>query len=348
MFKAILNKLINGEALSRIEAEQAMQAILSSQASSAQIASFISIMSFRELVFEELLGLTQAMRGYAERIEQLEDLDAVDTCGTGASKLKTFNISTASALLTAAAGQPVAKHGNRAVTSHTGSADVLQALGIETQLGPKAIRDALESFNMCFMFAPLYHEAMKHAAITRREIGFRSVFNLLGPLTNPAGVKRQVIGVFSERYAEIMLQVLQATGAVHVLIVHGEDGLDEFTLGGSTTIYELKHGEIITYSLSPADVGLQQANMHALRVKDATESAELITRIVKGDVRGPARDIVLFNAGAALYVGGRVESIRDGVLLAQQTIDSGQAATQLERMQCAYDKQQEEKVIKNA
>ncbi|WP_025026768.1 anthranilate phosphoribosyltransferase [Caldalkalibacillus mannanilyticus] len=326
MFKAMLAKMMERKNLTRDEAYLMMKEILSGNATPSQISCFISLVTFRGVEAEELIGLTEAMRDFAQILPVQTHYPIVDTCGTGGAGAKTFNVSTASALVASSTGLRVAKHGNRAVTSQTGSADVLQELGLEVDLTPEEMARCLEEYHMCFMFAPLYHQAMRFAATTRKEIGIRTVFNLLGPMTNPAGAKHQVIGVFDFKYSLIMAEALRELGSEHVLIVAAEDGLDEFSIASSTRVTELKDGEIRQYSIEPEDVGITRiSSLESLRVSSPVQSAEVITRILRGEEKGSAYDMVCYNAGAALYVGKKVANIAEGVQLARQAIDSKQA-----------------------
>jgi anthranilate phosphoribosyltransferase len=328
MFKDILIRLMNHAHLSREEAYQAMKQILDGEATPSQISSFISIITFRGATTDELIGLTKAMRDYAQPLLINHSTPVVDTCGTGGGALKTFNVSTASAIVASSSGLRVAKHGNRAVTSQTGSADVLQELGIAVNLSPEEMAVSLDQHQMCFMFAPMYHQAMKHAAATRKEVGFRSVFNLLGPMTNPAGAKYQVIGVFDKQYSIKMAETLRELGSKHVLIVAAEDKLDEFSIASPTHVTELKDGHVSQYLIQPSDVGIQQvSNLQDIQVITPKESAETILDVLQGKNKGSAYDMICLNAGAALYVGNKVKNIGDGVLLAKELIDSGKAFT---------------------
>lgn len=325
MFKKVLQKLMSGEKLARDEAYQVMQQILAGEATSAQISSFITILTFRGVTTQELTGLTQAMRDSARKLAIADDEPLIDTCGTGGDLAGTFNISTASALVASSSGLKVAKHGNRSVSSLSGSADVLEELGLEVEVSPEQIATRLNEDHMCFMYAPIYHQAMKHAAGARKEIGFRSVFNLLGPLTNPANTKFQVIGVYDRQYSLPMAETLRELGSEHVLIVHGDDGLDELSITTSTHVTELKDGEIKQYTLTPEEFGLSRYPISHIQVASPRESARVILDVLQRKRNGAVREIVLFNAGAALYVGQKVTSIREGVELAKELIDSGRA-----------------------
>jgi anthranilate phosphoribosyltransferase len=326
MFKSVLQRLLNGEVLTEAQSYEVMCDILEGRATPTQIGSLITFLSFRKVEVQELTGLTRAMREYALGVQLDVDLyPIVDTCGTGGAGFKTFNVSTISALVASASGLPIAKHGNRAATSVTGSADVLEELGLPVSMSPEDIRKALKERYMCFMFAPLYHQSMKHAAPPRKELGFRSVFNLLGPLTNPAGTKHQVIGVLAHAYIVTMAKTLLELGSEHVLIVQGEDGLDEFSISVSTRITELRNGGIEQYTIAPEDVGLHRHSSAGIRVANPAESASLIRSVLRGENKGAAYDMTVLNAGAALYVGGKANEIAEGVQLAKALIDSGEA-----------------------
>lgn len=327
MFKSYLQQLMAHETLTENESYEAMASILNGEVTASQISSFISIITFRGASVQELIGLTKAMRNHATsvRLKNIQE-PIVDTCGTGGDGMKTFNVSTASAIVASSSGLKVAKHGNKSVSSLSGSADVLEALGLNVSIDATDIEAALFRDNMCFMFAPLYHQAMKHAASTRKEIGFRSVFNLLGPMTNPVGTKHQLIGVYDSKVSDSMALTLKALGAEHVLIVNGYDGIDEFSVLTPTKVTELKNDEIIQYDVAPEDVGLKTAvSLNELQVETPVESAQLIEAILQGEVVGAARDIVAYNAGAALYVGKKCPNLRAGVEMAHQLIASKQA-----------------------
>lgn len=326
MFKELLKQLMNDDRLTHEQSYAAMKIILEGQATPSQVSSFITILTFRGVETEELTGLTQAMRDHALPIElNLDGGPLVDTCGTGGDGSKTFNVSTASALVASSSGLKIAKHGNRSVSSLSGSADVLEELGLNIEVSPEGVREQLNQFHMCFMFAPMYHQSMKHVAATRKEIGFRTVFNLLGPMTNPAGAKHQVIGVFDQQYSMKMAEALKSLGAEHVLIVQGEDGLDEFSVSAVTHVTELKDGHIQQYDVTPEDVGLKRHALEDIQVETAHESALIIENVLSESDHGAARDIVCFNAGAALYVGGKANTLSEGVRLAQNLIDTRQA-----------------------
>jgi anthranilate phosphoribosyltransferase len=322
--KQALQTVINGGTLTAELAEAAMGQIMAGEATHAQIAGFLTALRMRGETVEEITGFARAMRRFSTKVESsLGGL--VDTCGTGGDGAETFNISTTASFVAAAAGVPIAKHGNRAVSSKSGSADVLQALGVEIALTQEQAAYCLEQVGIAFLFAQSYHPAMKHAIAPRRELGFRTVFNVLGPLTNPAGAKRQVIGTFHPDLCDKMGQVLADLGTEHALIVHGHDGLDEITVTGPTKIAEVRGGRVErVYTLTPEEVGLRRHASEALKGGDAVLNAEIAKDVLQG-APGAARDIVVINAAATIYVAGLAASIQEGVQLAQEALDSGQA-----------------------
>lgn len=299
-----------------------MDAIMNGEATPSQISSFLSILRFRGETVEELTGFVKSMRGHATTLEHSEDV--LDTCGTGGDGSKTFNISTTVAIVLASMGVKVAKHGNRAMSSKSGSADVLEVLGIPVQGSPEDAIQALQSTNLCFLFAPLYHSSMKHASGPRKELGFRTVFNLLGPLANPANAKRQLIGVYDFNQASKMAEALKELGVERTVLVTGEGGLDEFSITGVSNYLKVENGAVETGSLSPEDVGLEKGRLEDIQVGSAEESAEVIKAIFNGEANASQRGIVLLNAGAALFVSGQASSIQEGVERVKEAIDSGQ------------------------
>jgi anthranilate phosphoribosyltransferase len=310
--------------------EEVMRLIMTGQATPAQIGGFLVGLRMKGETVEEIAAAARVMRELATHV-QVSGPHLVDTCGTGGDGASTFNISTASAIVTAAAGGRVAKHGNRSVSSSSGSADVLEAAGVRLDLAPGQVAACIERVGVGFLFAPMHHSAMKHAIGPRREMRVRTLFNLLGPLTNPAGAPNQVLGVFSPRWVEPLARVLRELGSEHVLVVHAEDGLDEISIAGPTRLAELKDGEITLYSVSPADFGMQTADLAALAVPDAQASLAMIRAVFTG-VPGPARDIVALNAGAAIYVAGLADTLVEGVRLAGEAIDSGRAQQTFEAL----------------
>ncbi|MFT4413092.1 anthranilate phosphoribosyltransferase [Fredinandcohnia humi] len=331
MLKNLLNKCITGEVLTEEESYRVMDEIMLGNATASQIASLLSILRFRGETIDEITGFARAMREHMMSLHYDDD-QVIDTCGTGGDGASTFNISTAAAIVVSSLGIKVAKHGNRAVSSKSGSADVLEYLGVEIQSTQEEAKTALNKRNMSFLFAPIYHAAMKHAVTPRREIGFRTVFNLLGPMANPAKCKKQVLGVYSTDYAEKMAYALRNLGSEHILFVSGRDGLDECSITTETDIVELKNGEIRRYVLTPEDVGLPRGNNKDIQVSSIIESAELLKDVLYGTANESATNIVILNAGAALYISGKASSIREGVEAASEAISSGTAGSQFEQL----------------
>ncbi len=329
VLRRAIEKVVERRNLSLAEAEEAMHAIMAGEATPAQVGAFLIGMRMKGETVEEITGFARAMRARARKLPPTR-CQPVDTCGTGGDRRFTFNISTAVAFVVAGAGVPVAKHGNRSVSSRCGSADVLEALGARLDLGPAEAHACLEEVGICFLFAPTFHEAMKHAAGPRREVGTRTFFNLLGPLTNPAGVRAQVVGVYSPELTEPVAQVLAALGVERALVVHGEDGLDEITVTGRTRVTELAQGQVCTYYLEPSHFGVNPARLEDLQGSTSEENARLLRRVLEGE-RGPRRDIVLANAAAALFVSGAAADLREGVARAAHAIDSGAALAKLEQ-----------------
>jgi anthranilate phosphoribosyltransferase len=330
MFKQLLAKCIDGYTLTEEEAYEAMMMIMSGEASASQIASFLSILRLRGETVDELTGLVKAMRSRMMTLDYEEEV--IDTCGTGGDGASTFNISTAAAIVISSLGVKVAKHGNRAVSSKSGSADVLEALHIDIQATPEEAKRALKTKGLAFLFAPLYHSAMKYAALPRKEIGFRTVFNLIGPLSNPARCKRQVIGVYSTQYAEKLAETLHRIGSEHVLLVTGKDGLDECSISAETDVVELKHGEIRRFTIAPEQYGLARGKLEHVQVRTVQQSAELLKAVVEGRANESAINIVILNAGVALYAAGKAATIREGVEMAKEAMMTKKAYEQFERL----------------
>jgi anthranilate phosphoribosyltransferase len=327
----------NTEALTRViehreifhdEMLALMRRIMSGEMSPVMIAAFAVGLRVKKESIGEIAAAAQVMREFATPVAVADSSNLVDLCGTGGDGVHTFNISTASMFVAAAAGARVAKHGGRSVSSSSGSADVLEALGANIQLMPPQVATSLEQCGIGFMFAPNHHASMRHAAPVRRELGVRTIFNILGPLTNPAGAPNQVMGVFHPDLVGIQVRVLQRLGSKHVLVVHGMNGMDELSLSGETMVGELKNGEIREYVVHPADFGLPVYDSRVLRVADKEESVRCIQRALANE-DGPVRDIVLLNAGAALYAADVVSSIAEGVRLARETVASGKALAKL-------------------
>lgn len=323
MLKPYISKVVEKKDLTENEAFEAMNIIMDGNATPAQIGGFITALRMKGETVEEITGFAKVMRNKAEKIQPKVEF-CIDTCGTGGDGSNSFNISTAVSFVVAAAGIPVAKHGNRSVSSRCGSADVLEALGVKIDLQPSQVEECIEKVGIGFMFAPNFHKSMKYAAGPRKELGIRTVFNILGPLTNPANVKGQLLGVFKKDLTEVMAKVLANLGTERALVVHGSDGLDEITLGGTTFITELIDGQIKSYNLYSEDFGFEKVSIEKFRGGDGTDNAEIIKDILKGK-KGPCRDIVILNSAAGLYVGKKVSSISEGITLAQEVIDSGKA-----------------------
>ncbi len=326
----------NGDDLTRNQAERAMEEILSGQAPDVQIAQLVTALRFKGETVDEVAGFATAMRRHAPRIFSDERIRAdevlVDTCGTGGDARGTFNISTATAFVVAGAGVRVAKHGNRSATSLCGSADVLEHLGMRIDLPPARVARAIDEVGIGFLFAPAMHSATRNAAKVRRELGFRTVFNLLGPLTNPAEASAQVVGVYDAGVTELMAQALGELGVKRAFVVHGADGLDEISISGETHVSELRDGTVRNYMLTPEDFGVRRAPLEAIRGGDGKQNAEIIQRIFGGGEDTPHRDIVLVNASAALVAAGRAANFVEGVQLAAESIDSGAARGKLEKL----------------
>ena len=305
------------------EMEMVMRSIMTGQATPAQIGGFLIGLRMKGETVDEIAAAARVMRELATAVD-VSGPYLVDTCGTGGDGASTFNISTASAIVTAAAGGRVAKHGNRSVSSSSGSADVLEAAGVKLDLGPAQVAACIDQVGVGFLFAPQHHSAMKYAIGPRREMRVRTLFNLLGPLTNPAAAPNQVLGVFSPDWVEPLAQVLKQLGSQHVLVVHAEDGLDEISIAAATRVAELRDGEIATYTVTPEQFGMQRAGLDGLAVADATQSLAMIEAVFDNQP-GPARDIVALNAGAAIYAADLTETLQEGVDLASEAIASGRA-----------------------
>ncbi len=323
-----INAVTERRDLSADEMTAVMRAIMTGEATPAQIGGFLIGLRMKGETVVEIAAAATVMRELATPVV-VDKTHLVDTCGTGGDASGTFNISTACAFVAAAAGARVAKHGNRSVSSRSGSADVLEAAGVKLDLGADQVARCIEKVGVGFLFAPMHHGAMKHAIGPRQEMGVRTLFNLLGPLTNPAAAPNQVIGVFSMQWLQPLANVLAKLGSRHVLVVHAEDGLDEISIGAPTHIAELKQDSVKTYTISPTDFGMQLANIDALKVDTAEQSLVIIKEVLRGHKRGPARDIVCLNAGAAIYVAGLTESLSSGVVLAKEILSKGAGSEKL-------------------
>ncbi len=328
--KAIF-KVVEGLNLSESEMMAAFSEIMEGAATQAQIASFITALRMKGETVEEITGAAKTMRAMASKVPVSSSGDLLDTCGTGGDHRNTFNISTTAAFVVSAAGVRVAKHGNRSISSRCGSADVMEELGIKVYLKPEDIGRCIDEVGIGFLFAPNLHGAMKHAFGPRREIGIRTIFNILGPLTNPAGANIQILGVYDGRITEMLAKVLNRLGAKRALVVHGLDGLDEITICAETVVSELKNGEVQTYRIHPMDYGLPLRDLVDIKGSTARENAEIIVKILKGE-KGPYREIVLINAGAALMAADLARSLQDGMKRAADIIDSGLAYKKLQAL----------------
>ena len=331
MVRRLLAQLMRREHLTRLEAAQLLDAFLSGNATDAQIAAALIALALKTETVEELVGMAETMRSRAKRIKTTH-ARFIDTAGTGTSAVKTFNVSTAAAFVIAGAGLPVAKHGSRAVTSNSGSADALTALGVGITSSPEVSENCLNEIGICFMFAPLYHEATARVAGVRRELGTRTAFNLLGPLTNPAGAPCQIIGVWDASLVEPLAHALAALECERAWVVHGLDGLDEVTLAAPTRVAEVHHGNTRVFDVAPEDFGFKTSRLDRTRVDSAAASAEIIRAVLSGARRDEARDLVLINAAAALFVGGITDDFKEAARLAEASIDSGAAHGKLEAL----------------
>ena len=327
MIREAIEKLIRGADLTQREAAQVMEEIMTGEATPAQFGAFVIGLRLKGETVDEMTGLAAVMRDKSLKVDFSGP--SVDTCGTGGDNLGTFNISTVAAFVVAGAGIAVAKHGNRAMTSKSGSADVLEKQGVKIDLGPEGVKRCMEEVGIGFMFAPRFHPAMKFAVQPRREIGVRTVFNILGPLTNPAGAEAQVLGVPTDSVGEKMVQVLQRLGSERAIVVHAEDGLDEISLNSNTNVWELKDRSIKHYTIGPDDLGLAPASLQSLAGGSVEENADTMTEVLKG-ASGPRRDVVVANAAGGIVAGGKAADLREGVQVAQESIDSGRALEKLE------------------
>jgi anthranilate phosphoribosyltransferase len=329
-----LTRIIEHREIFHDEMLSLMRQIMRGELSPVLIAAIITGLRVKKETIGEITAAAQVMREFAIRVEVGDDQHLVDTCGTGGDAAHTFNISTAAAFVAAAAGARVAKHGGRSVSSKSGSADVLEALGVNLNQTPREIADDIREIGLGFMFAPNFHSAMKHAAPVRRDLGVRTLFNILGPLTNPAGAKNQLLGVFHPDLVGILTRVLQRLGSQHVMVVHGrngQSGLDEITIAGETRIGELRHGEVMEYTIKPEDFGLETAAIETIQVQDSAQSREVLMSVLNNHP-GPALDVVLLNAAAAIYVAGMAASLEQGVKKARNAIESGAAREKLRQL----------------
>ena len=323
--KAVISK----QNLNEGEMHDVMSSIMTGQTTDAQIGAFLVGLSMKGETIEEITASAKVMRALATSVELNSNDYLVDTCGTGGDGLGLFNISTASAFVVAAAGGKVAKHGNRSISSKSGSADVLEAAGINLNISPELISQCIEEIGLGFMFAPAHHSAMKHAIGPRKELAVRTIFNVLGPLTNPAKAPNQIMGVYDKSLVEPIANVLKGLNSRHVMVVHSEDGLDEFSIANTTYVAELKDNNISTYTVHPGDFGLEEGNLNSIKAENAEQSLALINEAFSGK-KGVARDIIALNAGAAIYVSGLVSSFNEGVTQANQILSDGSAQDKLD------------------
>ena len=332
MFKDVLNQLLAAKDLSHEQMLAVMQQVMSGELSEAQIAAFLIALRVKGETVDEIAAAATVMRQLSTKVNISNTAHLVDTCGTGGDGIQTFNVSTVSAFVAAAAGAKVAKHGGRSVSSTCGSADVLEALGINVNKTADEVAASVNEIGIGFMFAPNHHSAMKYAAPVRKALGVRTIFNLLGPLTNPASAKRQVMGVFDQVLTGKLAKVLQKLGSEHVLVVHGTDGMDEISFTGDTYIAELKDGKVTEYTVNPEQFGLSAHQLKDIQIQNAAESKAMIMDVLTGK-KGAARDIVLMNAGAAIYTAGVVTSLAVGIAKAAKMIDEGKALATLQALQ---------------
>ncbi|MEE2885358.1 MAG: anthranilate phosphoribosyltransferase [Chloroflexota bacterium] len=329
MIRDAITKLTKGNSLTEDESSYSMEEIMNGEATPAQFGSFVTAMHIKGETVDEIVGMARVMKQMALHVEAEGIL--VDTCGTGGDGSNTFNISTTSGFVAAGAGIKIAKHGNRAMSGSCGSADVLESLNVKIDLSPDGVKKCIDETGFGFMFAQRFHPSMKFAAGPRKEIGIRTIFNFLGPLTNPAGAERQVIGVSDKSMAGKMAEVLSRLGSIRALILRGDDGLDEITLSTNTQVWELQEGKVSQYTISPVDFGLDQQSIDPVRVNTVNESVSKLQNVLSGE-SGPEREIVLLNTAAALMVSGTTNSLRDGFEIAAESIDSGRAKSKLDSL----------------
>lgn len=328
MIKEAISKLVEKQNLTVDESKKVMSEIMKGEASPALMSAFLVALRIKGETIDEITGLADVMRQNAAKIKPRHNV-VVDTCGTGGDKSDTFNISTVSAFVVAGAGVPVAKHGNRAVSSKCGSADLIEGLGIKIDITPEKTENCLNEIGMAYLFAPLYHLSMKHVAPVRKEIGIRTVFNILGPLANPAMVKAQVIGVYAPQLVEIIINVLKNLGHTHAFVVHSEDGLDEISISGNTKVAELKNGKIITYSVSPKDFNIKSGSLEDIKVNCKEDGVKIALEVLNGK-ESTFKNIVLINSAAAIVAGNKAKTLKEGAEIARKSIDSKSALKILE------------------
>ena len=326
-----LAELLEGHDLNTDQMQEVMTAIMTGACTPAQIAGFLVALRLKGETVTEIAAATEVMRSLSAKVHIPDQTHLIDTCGTGGDGANTFNISTCSAIVTAAAGATVAKHGNRSVSSNSGSADLLEACGMKLDLQPEQITECIAETSIGFMFAPVHHSAMKYAIGPRKELAIRTVFNLLGPLTNPASAPHQVIGVFARQWQKPMAQVLQQLGSKHVMVVHSDDGLDEISIAAKTYVVELKNNQIDNYTISPEDFGFDLNPLDSIAVDGPSQSLETFRKVLD-NTKGPARDIVCLNAGAAIYTAGLCQDLATGIQCADETLSSGKAKNKLQEL----------------
>lgn len=339
MIKEAIYKVLNGSDLTYEEAKGVMEEMMDGTATQAQMGGFLTALRMQGETIDEITAFATVMR--EKGIKLKPEREVIDIVGTGGDEAGTFNISTTSAFVVAAGGVPVAKHGNRSVSSKSGAADVLEYLGAEVALSPKQNEEVLKKTNMCFMFAQTYHSSMKYAAPVRKELGARTVFNILGPLSNPAAATMQLLGVYDKKLAKPLAQVLSNLGVTRGVVVCGEDGLDEITLTGETTVYEIRFGEITSYNITPEQFGLKRCELSSLVGGTPKENAQITREILEGKERGPKRDVILMNAGMSLYLGIDDISLSQGIAMAAELIDSKKALAKLDEFVKATKEVQE-------
>jgi anthranilate phosphoribosyltransferase len=329
-FPSLLKRLVDGQSLSANTSLRAFAAIMAGEVSETRMGAFLTALALREPTVAEIAGAARAMRAAMRTVEA--PTDAIDLCGTGGDGHGTLNVSTAASFIVSACGVPVAKHGNRNMTSKSGAADVLEALGVRIDLSPQQAGTCLAETGLCFLFAPLYHPAMKHVAPVRKDLGFRTVFNLLGPLCNPARVRRQLLGVFAERWVEPLAGVLAQLGTEHAWVVHGRDGMDELTITGPSVVVEVAHGTMRRFEFEPGKLGLARASLNEVKGGDASFNARALELLLEGAGNPAYRDIVIANSAAALAVSGKAASLEEGLHLAQEALQRGDAHAKLQKL----------------
>ena len=330
MIQDSIKQLISKKSLTKTQAQQVMNEIMSGEVTGSQFGAFVTSLMLKGETANEVAGLATSMREHSLKVSVSEKI-ILDTCGTGGDNSNTFNISTASGLILAGCGLKIAKHGNRAMSGNSGSADVLERLGVKINLSPKGVSKCIQETNFGFMFAQIYHPSMKFAAGPRKELGIKTVFNILGPLTNPAHANHQIIGVYSPSVGNLMAEVLKILGSSRAMVVHSADGIDEISLWDKTNIWELKNNEISNYEVTHKNFGLNQIDINELKVNSPEESVKIIQNILSGK-KSAARDVVLANAAAGLLIAGKVDNLIEGVEIAQKSIDSGNASKQLNKL----------------